>query len=108
MRDVPDRPLVVGETATEIIAMGGRSDEALWTVSICEAPHLWQITTDTSKGAARITYRIEPRDEGCRFQRTLEFRSKGWPWRLFDSTLTRLLLEVQSRRALRNLKRVLE
>ena len=108
VRNVPDRPLHLGETAVEIIAMGGRRDEALWTVRACEPPRLWQITTDTNKGEATITYRIEPRAEGCRFQRTLEFRSKGWPWRLFDSTLTRLFLERQSRRALRNLERVLK
>lgn len=108
VRNVPERPLTVGETALELIAMGGRKDEALWTVSACESPRLWAIETETTKGAARITYRIETRPGGCCFKRTLEFRSKGWPWPLFDSTLTRLVLAIQSRRALRNLKRVLE
>ena len=108
VRNVPDRPLTAGETALELIAMGGRTDEALWTVHTCDPPRLWEIATDTQKGTARITYRIEPHAGGSRFHRTLEFRSKGWPWRLFDSTLTRRFLEIQSRRALQNLKRVLE
>jgi uncharacterized protein YndB with AHSA1/START domain len=107
VRNVPDRPLVVGETAREVIDMAGRSDEALWTVTQCEPPRLWQIATETAKGVARITYQVDARGDGCLFRRTLEFRSKGWPWPLFDATLTRLFLVVQSRRALRNLQRVL-
>lgn len=108
VRDVPERPLTVGETARELIAMGGRTDEAVWTVRACEPPKLWTIDTDTPKGAAQITYRIEPRARGCGFHRTLDFRSKGLAWRWLDSTLTRFVLERQSRQALRNLKHILE
>jgi uncharacterized protein YndB with AHSA1/START domain len=108
VRDVPDRPLVEGETVVEIIAMAGRTDEALWTVVACEAPRRWEIETDTHKGSARIVYRIDATAKGCRFHRTLDFRSKGALWRLLDSTLTRLFLIRQSSRALRQLKQVLE
>jgi hypothetical protein len=108
VRGVPDRPLVAGETALELIAFAGRKAEVLWTVQACNAPHRWEIVADTDEGAARIVYRIDPTDGGSFFQRTLEFRSKRWPWRSLDSTLTRWLLERQSARALRNLKEVLE
>ncbi len=108
VRDVPDRPLATGETMLETIAGAGRPDEALWTVRACDAPKRWEIATDTASGAAAIVYLVEPPTAGCSFHRTLRFRSKRWPWRMLDSTLTRWILERQSSRALRNLKRVIE
>ena len=108
VRGVSKRPLTTGETMLEFIAVAGRRDQALWTVLTCTAPQLWEIATDTDNGTAHIVYRITPTASGCRFHRRLEFRSKRWPWRSLDSTLTRWLLERQSSRALRNLKQVLE
>jgi len=108
VRDVPNRPLTKGETALELIAVAGRRDQALWTVQVCIAPQRWEIVTDTDNGSAHIVYQIVPIASGSRFQRTLEFRSKRWPWRALDSTLTRWILERQSARALRKLKEVLE
>ena len=43
-----------------------------------------------------------------RFHRTLEFRSKAWPLRQLDALVQRWVLAPQSRRALDNLKRVVE
>jgi uncharacterized protein YndB with AHSA1/START domain len=108
VRGVPNRPLTTGETALELIAVAGRRDQALWVVEGCTAPERWEIATDTDNGSARIVYRITPTDTGSRFHRSLEFRSKRWPWRMLDSTLTRWILERQSTRALRQLKAVLE
>ena len=108
VRNVPNRPLTTGETMLELIAVGGRRDQALWTVLACEPPQLWEIATDTANGVAHIDYRIAATATGCRFHRTLEFRSKRWPWRMLDSTLTRWILDRQSSRALFNLKQVLE
>lgn len=108
VRDVPDRPLTTGETAIEIIAMVGRRVESTWTVRVCTPPQRWEISTDTPQGAAHIVYCVTSIESGCRFVRTLAFRSKHWPWRILDSTLTRWLLERQSARALRNLKDLLE
>jgi len=108
VRGAPHRPLKVGETALELIAMAGRHEQALWTVQVCVPPQRWEIDTDTRSGSAHIVYEVIPRKAGSRFHRTLEYRSKHWPWRLLDSTLTRWLLERQSARALRNLKVVLE
>jgi hypothetical protein len=65
-------------------------------------------STDTDNGAAHIVYRISVTDTGCRFHRTLEFRSKRWPWRALDSTLTRWILGRQSSRALGDLEQVVE
>ena len=108
VRDVPDRPLVLGETMRELIAVAGRRSEALWTVCACDAPSRWEISTDTPRGAAHIVYRLIAIEGGCRFQRTLDFRSKQQPWRALDSTFTRWVLVRQSARALANLKAVLE
>ena len=105
---VPNRPLTLGETALELIAVAGRRDQALWTVQVCIAPQRWEIATETDQGHARITYQIAPIDTGSRFHRTLEFRSKRWPWRALDSTVTRWILERQSGRAMLKLKAVLE
>jgi len=108
VRGVPQRPLGEGERALEVIAMGRRRDEAEWLVRRCAPPSLWEITTETANGAARIVYRCEPTDTGCHFHRTLEFRSRRWPWRALDSTLTRWLLIRQPAHALENLRRLLE
>ena len=108
VRDVPVRPLVLGETMRELIAVAGRRSEALWTVCACDSPSRWEICTDTPRGAAHIVYRLTAIDGGSRFQRTLGFRSKQQPWRALDSTFTRWVLVRQSARALANLKAVLE
>jgi len=65
------------------------------------------IATDNESGSARIVYRLTPNDTGCRFHRTLEFRSKSWPWRAFDNNLLTWVLVRRSAKALVNLKRVL-
>jgi hypothetical protein len=108
VRGAPPRPLTVGERALELIAVGRRRDEAEWLVRECQAPHLWEISTETANGVARIVYRVTATAAGCHFHRTLEFRSKRWPWRALDGTVTRYLLVRQSARALANLKRLLE
>ena len=107
VRNAPNRPLVTGETVVERVVVAGWRAEVLWTVRDCVPPQLWEITADNAHGAARIVYRISPSQNGCRFERTLDYRSKRWPWRLFDSTLTRWMFERQSSRALRNLAHLL-
>jgi hypothetical protein len=86
----------------------GRSNEARWTVLACNAPQRWEIGTDTAMGTAHIVYRVTATSTGCRFHRTLDFRSKPPLWRALDSTLTRWILQRQSARALANLKALLE
>lgn len=102
VRDVPDRPLVVGETVVEHIKAAHRSFEATWTVTQCDPSRLWRIETATPYGASVLTYRITPTLAGSRFERTCDFRSQGL-WRLLDGNLTRWLLSRQAARALRNL-----
>ncbi len=108
VRDVPARPLTTGETMLEEIAVAGRREAALWTVTACVPAERWEIATDTPSGDAYIVYRIAAAAPGCRFHRTLRFRSKRWPWRALDTTLLRWVLVRQSARALANLKAVLE
>lgn len=109
VRATPPRPLVQGEQATESIRAGSRRFDATWTVVACEPPALWAIATDSPPGEARIVYEL--RADGpalTRFFRTLSYRSRRWPWTLFDHNLTRAVLLKQSERALANLKKVLE
>lgn len=106
--NVADRPLVTGDTVTEAIRAGSRRLSATWRVLACDAPSMWVIATHTDEGDARIVYEIAPEGNLCRFQRTLDYRSRRWPWTLLDANLTRWALERQSQRALENLKRVLE
>ena len=108
VRGVPDRPLVAGESMLESIRAAGRSFDARWTVLACDPPARWVIATDTPRGVARITYRIRAGAGRCRFERTLEFKSKSRLWSGLDGTLTRWILVRQSARALHNLQRVLE
>lgn len=108
VRGVPPRPLHTGETIVERIAVAGRRDEATWTVVACAPPRRWEIATVTASGAAHIVYRVTPTAAGCRFHRTLDFRSQRLPWRWLDGTLMRAVLSRQSARALANLKAVLE
>lgn len=108
VRDVPDRPLVTGETVVESIVVAWRRADVCWTVLACERPRLWVIATDNDDGAARIIYRVAPAETGCNFCRVLEYCSKRWPWRLLDANFSAWVLDRQSTRALANLKRVLE
>jgi hypothetical protein len=108
VRDVAGRPLVTGETVVESIVVAWRRAEVRWTVLACEPPQLWVIATDNESGAARIVYRVTPDSEGCSFHRTLEYRSKRWPWKALDGNFSAWVLGRQSRRALANLKQVLE
>lgn len=108
VQDVPLRPLTTGETMRELITVAGRRNEAVWTVVACDAPLRWEIATDTAAGSAHIVYRIVATERGCRFHRTLDYRSKGRFWRLLDGNLTRWILTRQSARALRNLRAVME
>lgn len=110
---LPDRPLGLGETVVEHIATAGRRFSATWTVVAVAAPQLWVITTDTPQGLARITYRLasEPGPGGIsvtRFQRTLEFCSRPWLLRRLDPMIARWVFVPQSRRALDQLKHVVE
>lgn len=105
----PLRPLTVGDRAVESIRVGRRRFSATWTVLACEAPALWVIAASPPEGDARIAYEL--RADGpqlTRFFRTLDYRSRRWPWTLLDANVTRAMLARQSERALERLKRVLE
>ena len=110
---LPDRPLGLGGSVVEHIATAGRRFSATWTVVAVQVPQLWVIVTDTPQGLARITYRLddEPLPGGAvatRFQRTLEFSSRPRLLRPLDPLMARWVFGPQSRRALDNLKRVVE
>jgi uncharacterized protein YndB with AHSA1/START domain len=102
VREVPNRPLALGETMIEHIHAAHRSFEAKWTVTACERPTLWRIETATPYGASAVSYRLQPLGSGTRFERTCDFHSEGL-WRLLDGNLTRWLLARQAARALSNL-----
>ena len=106
--DVEPRPLTTGETTREKIAVAWRRRDAVWTVLGSHRPDVWEIGTDTADGSAHIVYRLSADGAGCRFHRTLDFRSKGWTWRALDASVTRWILDRQSASALRNLQAVME
>jgi hypothetical protein len=106
--EVPSRPLKVGETVVEHIRVGPRRFDARWVVVTCDPFREWMIEAVSVEGSARLRYRLEPIGADCRFNRTLGFRSKRWPWTALDSNLIRWALDRQSARALRALKGVLE
>lgn len=111
--DVPNRPLGLGETIVERIHAGGRRFTAIWTVLAVEAPNLWVISTDSAEGRARILYRLTegraPDGSVCtQFHRSLSFCSKSRLLRWLDPWIARWVLVPQSRRALDNLRRLLE
>jgi hypothetical protein len=109
VRAVAPRPLVQNEQVTESIRVGSRRFAATWTVLACEPPALWVIAADTPLGDARIVYELRADDVSLtRFFRTLSYRSRRWPWRLFDHNLTLSMLTQQSELALQNLKKVME
>lgn len=103
------RSLRTGEPILESIRAGRRRFSATWTVLACEPPALWVIAASPPEGDARIVYELRADGtELTRFFRTLAYRSRRWPWTLFDANLTRAALTRQSERALANLKRVLQ
>lgn len=106
--DTHARPLVKGETVVETFAVMGLTRVATWTVMECKRPASWVIETESEYGAARITYTLTAIPGGCRFHRAIDYRAKGLPWRLLNGNVTKLALSRQTKRALQNLKRVLE
>ena len=86
-----------------------RRFSATWTVLACEPPALWVIATSPPQGDARIVYELRgDGDALTRFFRTLSYRSRRWPWTMFDAQPDALDAAKQSERALANLKHVLE
>jgi uncharacterized protein YndB with AHSA1/START domain len=104
VRDVPDRPLVLGETVIEEIHAGFRHFDAKWLVIECVPLRRWAIGTHTPHGRSTVTYELTPQDGGTRFQRTCEFASTG-VWNLLDGTALKWMLRRQAARALENLRR---
>jgi hypothetical protein len=106
--DTHARPLVKGESVVETFAVMGLTRVATWTVVACKRPASWVIETESEYGAARITYTLMATSQGCHFHRAIDYRAKQFPWRLWNGNITKLALSRQTKRALQNLKRVLE
>jgi carbon monoxide dehydrogenase subunit G len=104
VRDVPDRPLVLGETMVEEIRAGLRHFDAKWQVIEHVPPRRWAIETRTPLGHSTVSYELTPQDGGTRFQRTCEFASTG-AWSLLDGTALKWMLQRQATKALENLRR---
>jgi len=103
VRDVPDRPLALGETVVEEIRAGFRRFDATWQVIEQVPPWRWSIATHTSRGHSTVSYELQAEEGGTRFRRTCEFASNG-PWRLLDGSIAKWLLARQAARALENLR----
>ncbi|MBU6438034.1 MAG: SRPBCC family protein [Betaproteobacteria bacterium] len=103
-----NEPMRVGEQWIEEIHLAGRVDLYHWVVIASEPGERWVIGCRSVHSEARIVYQITLTRSGCRFTRTLEYRSHHRLWRLLDGTLLRWVMGRQSRRAMQRLKRQAE
>ena len=104
VREVPDRPLGLGETVVEEIRAGFRHFDAKWQVIECAPTRRWVIDTRTPLGHSTVSYDLTPENGGTRFQRSCEFASTG-AWSLLDGTAVKWMLARQAATALENLRR---
>ena len=104
VRDVPARPLVLGETMVEDIRAGWRHEEATWRVTEYLPPRRWTIAAQSPRGHATVSYDLQAETGGTRFERTCEFATVG-PLSFLDGSLVQWLLRRQAARALENLRR---
>jgi uncharacterized protein YndB with AHSA1/START domain len=104
VREVPDRPLVLGETVVEEIRAGLRRFDATWQVIEHVPPRRWSIATHTPLGHSTVSYELRAEGGGTRFQRSCEFASNG-PWSLLDGNVAKWMLARQAATALENLRR---
>jgi len=104
VREVPDRPLALGETVVEEIHAGFRHFDATWQVIEHVPPRRWSIATHTPLGHSNVSYELTAEDGGTRFQRTCEFASSG-AWSLLDGNVVKWMLARQAATALENLRR---
>lgn len=98
-------PAIPGDQTTELIWRAGRQRPLHWTVTACDRPRAWAIRGGTEERPdTTIAYTFAPDGSGTRFQRELSFeRPPGW-----RGLLQRLQLKREARRALSDLKRVIE
>lgn len=104
VRDVPPRPLVLGETMVEDIRAAWRREEATWRVTEYLPPHRWGITASSPRGYATVSYELQAEAGGTLFRRTCEFATVG-PLSFLDGSVVQWLLRRQAAQALENLRR---
>jgi len=105
--------LQVGGQVREWIAVEWRRDLLVWTVLEYERPSRWLISGRAGGGgSALITYELEPvataRGIVTSFRRELVYTLPNFWLRLLDMPIIRWRLAWVSRRALRQLKAILE
>jgi uncharacterized protein YndB with AHSA1/START domain len=104
-----DHSAAPGERLTEDIRAAGRRWRALWTVREREPPVRWVIEGRADGGgSATITYHLQDRQGGTRFERELVYELPNAFWALLDRLIIRRRMAAQSAEALRRLKRILE
>jgi uncharacterized protein YndB with AHSA1/START domain len=117
-----DHSLQIGEQATEQFQVAGRQGSALWRVTALEYNRSWTIVgTIRGRVAGQVTYRIDdlvpaavaaaPTGEATgstRFEREFIYYAPNLLFVLLDNIKINALVDDESRRAVANLKQVLE
>lgn len=106
-----DHPLRLGERCEERFRIAGSTGLAVWTVRAYDPPRMWQIVAEvlgSRGGGGTITYMLEPRGTGTRFQRVFIYARPTRVPALLNSLVLRPIIIVDSWRALHRLRHVVE
>lgn len=107
-----DHSLLLGEQVVEEFRVAGRRGDALWRVSEREQDRRWTIVgTIDGRRAGQVSYRVDADASDrtrTRFEREFVYFAPNLLFVLLDRLKIHALVEDESRRAVANLKRVME
>ena len=103
---VTDRPLTVGDQVREQASIGGRSHEAVWTVSEHTRPE--RLVLQIDGGRIQIAYAFAQVEQHILLRRVLDYRPQDFAGGDTDPVALETRMYDQSLEALQHLKRVVE
>jgi uncharacterized protein YndB with AHSA1/START domain len=109
VRGIVERTPKVGEEVVETFEIAGRRGDATWTAVELDPPRRWVITSGTPGGNyARIVYTLRATEGGTLWERDLTYRGPNLMFGLLNGLRVRPVMESDSARAQKNVKRELE
>lgn len=103
---LPPDPLEAGAAFEEDVRSAGQLRHLRWTVKECKPALRWAADAVMDDGSrVSLLYELEPRGQGTRFTRTLEYHLKPLHLRLVNALLMWRRVQAESRLALSNLTR---